>query len=307
MGQIERDLGTKDLNSLMLHALRDALQSCKLSTLESLKTQMEELIHIFNNTEPRYAIVLYNMYNVYDEIRKITKDSKSRHDYKEYKRKITKIVDRLISQSQKSKRHIFRNAEGINADGKTILIHDHSHTVQDVLYHFKRKGQKIRVLVAEQDMEKTLSNIEILSKRKIPFQVVPAHMLSNVEDEVDMCFFGALTLKSTYDFVVDTGTNAIISEFHLRRVPIYIFLSSSKFALWKARKKEAVVRRLTTRKHPSKKIHFERFKFSHDRVPLSSVTYTITDEGIFKAHELKKLYQEKYKEYGDLMKEISKI
>lgn len=306
MGQIERDLGTKDMNTLILHSLSDALQSCKISTLESIEEQLVELIHIFNNTEPRYASLLYNMYHIYDEVRKMTKGS-DKHDYKEYKQKVIKIINRLIRQSQKNKRQILRNAEKINIDGKTVLIHDHSHTVQDVLSHLKRKGQKFRVLVAEQDMDKTLSNIEMLTKRKISFEVVPAHMLSNVEEEVDMCFFGALTLKSTYDFVVDTGTNAIISEFHLRRIPVYIFLSSEKFALWKAKKKQAVHRNVRMRQHPCKKIQFKRFKFSHDRVPLSSINQTVTEEGIYKPHELKKLYQEKFKAQAELTKEMSKI
>lgn len=306
MGQIERDLGTKDLNALMLNSLRDALRSCRLSTLESLQTQMEEVIHIFNNTEPRYSIVLYNMYSIYQEVQKMTK-GKQRHSFNEHRNKIIKAIDRLIRQSQRNKQRILRNAQNINIDGKTVLIHDHSHTVQEVLSYLKRKGQKFKVLVAEQDMEKTLSNIEALSKKKIPFQVVPAHMLSNVEDEIDVCFFGAVTLKSTYDFVVDTGTNAIISEFHLRRKPVYIFMTSSKFALWKARKKHAVKRHVHERKHPGKKIYFERFKFSHDRVPLSSVDYTVTEEGIFKGHELKKFYLEKFNAHTAITKEMSKI
>lgn len=307
MGEIERDLGTKDLNDLLLHALRDAFQNCRLSTVESVKTQMEEIIHIFNNTEPRYALVLYSMYTIYSEVQKITEKSPEDHEYKEHKHKIVKAIDRLIRKLQKDKKQILRSAENIRVHGKTILVHDHSHTVQDVLNHLKRKGQKFRVLVTEQDMEKTLSNIELLSNNKIPFQVVPAHMLSNVEKEIDMCFFGALTLKSTYDFVVDTGTNGIISEFHLQRTPIYFFLSSTKFALWKSRKKEGVKRQVHTRKHPSKKLQFERFKFSHDRVPLSSIDYTVTEEGIFKPHELKKLYQEKFKAQAQLTKEMSKI
>lgn len=307
MGEIEKDLGTKDLNALMLNAIRDALQNCRIATVESLKKQMEELIHIFNNTEPRYAIVIYNMYTIYDGIRDLLQESDGRHDYKQYRKKIVRIVDRIIKKSRQDKRAILHNAESINVDGKTVLIHDHSHTVQDVLHHLRRKGQRFRVIVAEQDMDKTLSNIELLTEHKIPFQVVPAHMLSNIENEIDMCFFGALTLKSTYDFVVDTGTNAIISEFHLQRTPIYFFLSSTKFALWKARKKEAVKRNVHTRKHPCKKIHFERFKFSHDRVPLSSVDFTVTEEGIFKPHELKKLYQEKFRAHAELTKEMSKI
>lgn len=307
MRQIERDIGTKELNILMLQALRDALVSCKLPTVESLRSQMAELIHTFNNTEPRFAVVIYSMYHVYEEICRLIDEKEDHHPLVSYRKDLVNIINRLIERLEKDTEQILRNVEKIKVDDKTILIHDHSRTVQSVLAHLKKKGRTFRVLVAEQDMEKTLSNIEFLSSAKIPFQVVPAHMLSNAEDEVDMCFFGALTLKNTYDFVVDTGTNAIISEFHLQHVPIYFFLSSAKFSLWKSKKKEKIARHIHTRKHPSKKIHFERFKFSHDRVPLVTVDYTVTEEGIFDAHGLKKLYQGKFEAQAALMKEIEKI
>lgn len=305
--EIERDIGTKDLNMLLLNALSDALKSCTIKTVESLEKQMKEIIHIFNNTEPRYAIVLYNLYSIAEEMQKICSKDSHRHDYPAYRQKLIAHVDKLIRQSRKAKSLMTRNADSINVNNKTILIHDHSHTVQEVLHHLKKKRKKFRVIVAEQDMDKTLSNIEKLTKNKIPFQVVPAHMLSNIEDQVDMCFFGAVTFKSTYDFVVDTGTNAIISEFHLQKKPIYFFMTTSKFALWKSIRKESAKSHIHTRQHPSKGIQFERFKFSHDRVPLSAVDYTVTDEGIFNAYDLKKLYHEKVKHQADIIKKMSKI
>jgi len=308
MGEIERDLGTKDLNILVLKGLRDAFNGYKGETVESLVSQLEEIIHIFNSTEPKYAIVIYNVHRAYKVIKKIVQgEEKKKHPYKNYKKEIVIAINKLIREAKKLRNLILDNASELNVEGKTILIHDHSQTVQDVLGKLKKTKQKFRVIVAEQDMDKTLKNIETLTQRKIPFQVVPAHMLSNVEDEIDMCFFGALTLKSTYDFVVDTGTNAIISEFHLQKKPIYFFLSTNKFSLWKARKKETVMKKIHSRKHPSKKIHFERFKFSHDRVPLSSVDVIVTEEGIFDQHGIKKLYQEKFKAHAELTKEINKI
>jgi len=237
----------------------------------------------------------------------LQKESGIKHDFGSFQKAIVSCVNDLLQSALELGDQILERAEALNLEGKTVLIHDHSHTVQDVLYRLKKKGQKFRVLVAEQDMEKTLRNIERLTAYEIPFQVVPAHMLSNMEDEIDMCFFGALTLKSTYDFVVDTGTNAIISEFHLQKKPIYIFLSGSKFSLWKAKKKEETRRQIHTRKHPSKKIHFERFKFSHDRVPLSSVDVVVTEDGIFDGHGTAKLYQKKFKEHEDLLREINGI
>ncbi|MEZ4087651.1 MAG: hypothetical protein R3B71_04975 [Candidatus Gracilibacteria bacterium] len=305
--EIEGDIGTKDLNLLILNALIDALKSCKIKTVETLKEQMEEIIHIFNSTEPKYAIILYDLYNIAGEMQKICGKDGHKHDFSAYRQKIIAFINKLIRKAYKDKVHLTQFAERIKANKKTILIHDHSHTVQDVLRHLKRKGQKFRVIVAEQDPEKTFHNIEMLTRNKIPFQTVPAHMLSNIEDDIDMCFFGAVTFKSTFDFVVDTGTNAIISEFHLQKKPIYFFITTNKFALWKARKKKAVIGHIYTKQHPFKKIQFERYKFSHDRVPLSAIDFTVTDEGIFNAYELKKLYQEKAARQADIVKKMRRI
>lgn len=305
--EIEGDIGTKDLNLLILNALIDALKSCTIKTVETLKIQMEEIIHIFNSTEPKYAIILYNLYNIAEEMQEICNKEGHKHDFPTYRQKIIAFINKLIRKAQKDKVHLNGFAEKIKANKKTILIHDHSHTVQDVLRHLKRKGQKFRVIVAEQDPEKTLHNIEMLTKNKIPFQTVPSHMLSNIEDEIDMCFFGAVTFKSTYDFVVDTGTNAIISEFHLQKKPIYFFITTNKFALWKAKKKKTLTGQIYSKQHPFKKIKFERYKFSHDRVPLSAVDFTITDEGIFNGYELKKLYQQKAMHQADIVKKMRRI
>jgi len=303
MGDIERDLGTKELSVLILRSLKDSFNGYSGETVESLVSQLGEIIQIFNSTDPKYAIVIYNVHRVYKAITEIV-EGDNKHIYKEYKKQIEAAIDKLINEAERLRDLILQNAKTINVEGKIILLHDHSKTVQEVLLELKKNKQKFRVIVAEQDMDKTLRNIEFLTTSKIPFQVVPSHMLSNVEDDVDMCFFGALTMKSTYDFVVDTGTNGIISEFHLHKTPIYFFLSTNKFSLWEASKKETTKKYTHTRKHPLKKIHFERFKFSHDRVPLSSVDVIVTEEGIFDKEGIKEIYNQKFAEHAALLREI---
>jgi len=304
MKEIEKDLGTKELTILILKSLKDSFKEYKGETIESLMKQLKEIIHIFNNTEPKYAIIIYNVNNLYKAIKQIITDGKKHHPYKEYKKQIDTKIDKLIKDAKNLKNLILKNATKIDVNNKTILIHDHSQTVQDVLWKLKKNKQNFRVIVAEQDIDKTLKNIENLTKRNIPFQVVPAHMLSNIENDIDMCFFGALTLKDTYDFVVDTGTNGIISEFHIHKTPIYLFMTTNKFSLWKSSKKESIKKQTHSRKHPSKKIHFERLKFSHDRIPLSSIDTIITEEGIFNQEQIKKIYQQKLKAHSTLLEDL---
>ena len=161
-----------------------------------------------------------------------------------------------------------------------------------------------RVILGEQDIEKTETIIEALDKAGIPFQVVPSYMLSHVDEEIDVLFFGCVTLKSTYQFVMDPGSAAIVSEFHIEKKPIYLFSTTSKFALWKAEPRHAVYAHKHMRKHTTRPIRFERLKFSHDRVPLDLFTSVITEIGIFTPDELKEVYNKKFDERKKWRKQL---
>jgi len=204
-----------------------------------------------------------------------------------------KIAKEIVKDIKYHSQDLIKQSEKINVEGKTILIHDHSHTVRDVLTHFKKMGKKFKVVVAEQDFDKTHDNIEYLFSAGIPFQVVPSYMLSHVHDRIDMLFFGALTLKDTMTFVMDPGTHGIISEFHVAKTPIHMFIDTDKFSFWKSKKREGIFIHEHTRAHHAKPIEYERIKYSHDRVPSELFTKVITDKGVFKSEELKDVYKEK--------------
>jgi len=97
------------------------------------------------------------------------------------------------------------------------------------------------------------------------------------------------------NFVMDTGTDSLISQFHLKGVPIYVFLSTSKFSLWKSEKRTEteVYKHVHRRKHHLKSLDFERIKFSHDRVALKLIDKVITEEGIHTPAQIEKIYNKK--------------
>jgi len=307
--EIEREIGTRDLNVLVLKSFRDAIYFYKGETVNGLYKQMKEIMHIVNNTEPKFAIIIDNYFSVFEEMHSCVLDAEKchKHQFMKYKTSILTSINNLIRQASLDWKRLLVHTEKIDVNGKTILIHDHSHTVHDVLFHLKNKGRKFRVIVAEQDLGKTLSNIEFLHETKIDFQTVPDYMLSNIEDEIDMCFFGALTMKSTYDFVTSNGVNAVVSQFHLQKKPIYMLMTTSKFSLWEAKKKEVVRRHSHTRKHPLKDLSFSRFKFSHDRVPLAKIDFTVTEEGLLSSTQIKSVYKRKFDEHKVITEKLTDI
>jgi len=292
MRDLEVDIGSRDLTELVLLSLIDAIRAFKGSKFDNFCKQYHEFAEMVTNTEPKFGI--FRFYFGYLEKEIAGKVCNISND-KKWKKHAIKKIKETLKYARKQKKSLFKNADKIKIDDKTILIHDHSHTVQDVLVHYKGKGKKFNVIIAEQDYKKTHDNIERLHNAGIPFTVVPAYMLSHVHDQIDMVFYGALTLKDTQHFVMNPGALSIITEFQLDKTPIYMFFGTDKFSLWKSQKRGEIFIHKHTRKHIHKPIEYERIKYSHDRVPSEFFEKIITNEGIFNHKELKKVFEKAYK------------
>jgi len=292
---IEHDLGTRDLNNLTLQAFRTTIRQTKMDSLHEFCEKFKELLLAIKSTQPRFAIIIEHFYRLYTFIFELTEKHPDM-PWHQAKEKLIHHISELEKEDRREKKQLLEQAKKIQAEGKTILIFDHSHTVQDALALLWREGQRFQVVVAEQDIEKTETIIEALARNNISFQVVPSYMLSHVEEQIDILFFGAVTFKSDDNFVMDPGSAAIIAEFHLHKKPTYMFMTTSKFALWQAQPRHGVFSHRHTRKHTQKPIFFERLKFSHDRVPLHFFTHIVTETGIVSPSAFKKIYKDKYAE-----------
>ncbi|MBU1151921.1 hypothetical protein KJ632_03800 [Patescibacteria group bacterium] len=294
--ELEMDIGTRDLTELFLEALALSIKNLKVNSPEAFLEQFRGLYEVVSNTEPKFGILNYQFARLANYSQDVVcKDKKC---VKKWKHMVIKRLEQMIREERDKKVNIVKNAEKIEVDGKTILIHDHSHTVQDALVHYKNMGKKFKVIIAEQNFNKTHDNIERMHDAGIPFQVIPSYMLSHVHDQIDMVFFGAVTLKSTMNFVMSPGTHGIISEFHVIDVPVYMFIDTAKFSLWKSKKKVGVFMHKHERTHYNKPITYERIKYSHDRVPHKLFKKIVTNEGVFTPVALKKLFDEKMKKYS---------
>lgn len=293
--ELEAEIGTSDLSNLVLMAFVDAAKALKVADSDTFCEQFKELVETVSNTEPKFGILNRRFATLLKEYNGTIccKDCSE----EEWKKRVVESANDILITAHQEKFKLIHQADKLHVEEKTILIHDHSHTVQRVLAHFKSVGRKFRVVIAEQDYEKTHSNIESMYKSEIPFQVVPAYMLSHIHRQVDMLFFGALTLKDTMDFVMDPGTLGIISEFHEEGVPVYMFIEDSKFSLWKSKKRGEIFIHKDTRKHSHAAIEYERIKYSHDRVPAKLFHKIVTNEGVFSPTELEKAFKKKMEEH----------
>jgi len=293
--EMEADIGTRDVANLVFESFVDSLKALDVKTTKGFCPQFKKFLEVICNTEPKFGILDYHFNNLKKEFDQVlcTKDLST----KKWKHLVIKRVDQVLKYSRKQKKNLLHHSEKINVEGKTILIHDQSHTVQDILVHYKKMGKHFNVVIAEQDYDKTQNNIEKMHASKIPFQVVPTYMISHVADTIDMLFFGALTLKDSMHFVMSPGTHALISEFHVENIPSYMFISTAKFSLWKSKKRKEIFIHKHKRKHAYKAIEYERVKYSHDRVNVDLFKKIVTNKGIFSSNKLEGLFKESLSKY----------
>ncbi len=291
---IEIDLGSTDLCILVLESLLESVKDLRGQNLHHFFEQVQELTRYVEGTQPKYAIIIDSFYDVL----KLAFDEDMLHDSENYplkKRKFLAKLKKLIAQKKRDKRAVIEQSSKINFNGKTILLFSHSRTIEHALLAAKHRKEYFQVIVAEQDPDKTGELIHFLHMKRIRFRVVPSYMVTHLADEIDIFLLAALTLKCTMNFVMDTGTDSLISQFHLKGVPIYVFLSTSKFSLWKSEKRTEteVYKHVHRRKHHLKSLDFERIKFSHDRVALKLIDKVITEEGIHTPAQIEKIYNKK--------------
>ncbi|MBT7703643.1 hypothetical protein HN748_05400 [Candidatus Peregrinibacteria bacterium] len=290
--EIEVDIGATNLSLLVLESFADAVRGLKGQNHHNFYEALIKLTEFIKNTEPKFAIIIDSFY----EILKLAHDEEMHHlneDFPLKKKKFLKRLKDLIKAERAEEKALVKHALEIDVEGKEILIHDNSRTIHRVLNALKRAGKHFRVIVAEQDPDKTGPIIEALHKKRIPFRVVPAYMITHVNEHIDMVFLSGLTLKSTMNFVMDPGTNGLVSQFHLMKKPVYLFMVTSKFSMWKAKKKIGVYSHVHRRRHHCKPIDFERIKFSHDRVSAKLMKKIVTEQGVFTPKQIETIFNKK--------------
>ena len=283
--KIEADIGTHEFCVLVLEALKNALKQYKFKSNNDFIQHLLQVFELIKTTQPRYAILLDSFYKFLKFYEK-QKGPKS----------IKALIDELerIKISYKLEGHQMIDSAGQNIDtkNKNILIYDHSHSVQHVLEFFMKKHGSFNVIIAEQDLNKTEDNILFCHNLGIPYRVVPSYMLAQIDEIIDMVFFGAVTFQEGYKFVMDPGAKSIISHFKLEEKPIYVFMTTSKFSLWNVSGAKQTIYsvRNKRRHHCEHAIEFERIKFSHDRVPLELIDHICTEKGMYSPAGLQNMF-----------------
>jgi len=282
--EIESDIGTNEFFMLAVESLDESILQYKFKGKKEFIHHLESILGLLKTTKPKYAILI-------DAFCKILKFAKGA-DETNFIETLSKEIANISAGYQIDRLKMIQVAQEIKTNNKNILIYGHSHSVHSILKKMKDDGRKISIIVAEQDLGKTADNIAFLHKENIDYKVVPAYMISHIEESIDMIFFGAVTMQSDGNFVMDPGSKSIISELYLEKKPVYVFLTTSKFSLWSTSEssKSVYAKPHKRRHHALTHIEYERLKFSHDRIPTDLFTSIITEYGVLSPKETKDLF-----------------
>ncbi len=299
--RLEQERGTRETCSQMLSCLREALAFTKFRSAEDMCRQFDAFYDMFMHMKPRMAIIQ----NYLDQLVE-SHLCHSKGTLESLQSILLKDIDAAERDIAERGKALAKNMAAALPNHSHILIHSNSRSVRDALEAASHTHKKFDVIIAEQEASRTLEIAKDLTRRKIPFVVVPEYMLGCIEMDITCMFIGGVTLKKDMHVIVDPGTKAVVSEMNVANIPVYLLITTNKFSYWDTRIAHQTLKSVRTVADPEKTISFERIKFSHDRLPLQQVTHVVTEEGIFSPASLEQCYKQKLEEYRRLHQAITK-
>jgi len=298
---MERDHGTRDTCVHFLECLKEALQYTEFRSGDDLKKQFADFYEVFTHMKPRMAIIQNYMDDILEHMLANPSD-----DPLALVHAMALEIEQADEDNTERNMRLIKEACKLVSGGERILIHNHSHTVLDVLDKSFNTKKKFEVIVAEQDATRTLDCIKYLKEHDIPFVVVPEFMLSFLEQDISCMLIGAVTLKHDMHFVVNAGTKAVVSEMNAAKIPVYLMLSTNKFSYWETKQAHQTQKTIKNIPHPDGTFTYERIKFSHDRLSMDQIDKIVTEEGTYTPEELKKVYKTKLADYLALHEDLAR-
>ena len=295
---MEAELGTTEMMRIMIDQVSGASDYFKVESVDEFFEAFEHLMMLVKSTKPKIGILIYYFCEIWDRLAESKNKFKSVENIKS---ELKKITAGILTENANDNENLVKNGVECVKKGDKILVHSHSRVVLKVLVAAKKKKIDFSVVVAEQNEEKTDDIIEFLQENDIEFTVVPEFMLSHLEKEITKVFLGCVTFNDDHEFIADAGTNSVVSEFHHVSIPVYMFVTTKKFALWKSPDKEHSHKVVQKNKYKSVKklISYDRIKFSHDRISLGLLDNVVTEQGVFLPKNTGILFDKMLKERGE--------
>ena len=251
------------------------LDSIKMAITElvceegGLADEINKLSDSIKNTQPR-MFPLDNLMLILDEEVQSLSDSNQLK-----KNAIIKLIDGFKRRLDSDLDELTQKSLEWIDDGDFIVIHSIEETIENLIPEAKLKEKNFKILVLKQDIITTSKILKILNGNNIKFEVIPEYDLMHYFGEITKLFIGTQALTNDNHIVCDPGTSNIVSECHLHKVPICLFLKTLKFSHYPA---------------SDQNIHKNSYKDEHDGVEYK---YSIHSNDIIKLNLIDHIITEK--------------
>ena len=174
-------------------------------------------------------------------------------------------------------------------DGDFIVIHSIEENIENLIPEASQRGKKFKILVLKQDIITTGKILKILKENNIDFEVIPEYDLVHYFGEITKLFIGTQALTNDNYIVCDSGTSNIVSECHIHKVPICLFLKSLKFSHYPASDQNI---RKNSYKDEYDGVEYNYSIHSNDVIKLDLIDHIITEKGEVSINDISSIQEQ---------------
>ena len=174
-------------------------------------------------------------------------------------------------------------------DGDFIVIHSIEENIENLIPEAKLKGKNFKILVLKQDIITTGKILKILGENNIEFEVIPEYDLVHYFGEITKLFIGTQSLTNDNHVVCDPGTSNIVSECHIHKVPICLFLKTLKFSHYPA-SDQNIRKNSYNDEHDG--VEYNYSIHSNDVIKLDLIDHIITEKGEVSINDISSIQEQ---------------
>ena len=250
---------------------------------EDLAVAINKLSDSIKKTQPR-MFPLDNLMLILD------REVKSLSDTNQLTKKtITNLIDDFKLRLDSDLDSLIQKSLEWIEDGDFIVIHSIEENIENLIPEASQRGKNFKILVLKQDIITTGKILKILMENNIDFEVIPEYDLVHYFGEITKLFIGTQALTNDNYIVCDSGTSNIVSECHIHKVPICLFLKSLKFSHYPASDQNI---RKNSYKDEYDGVEYNYSIHSNDVIKLDLIDHIITEKGEVSINDISSIQEQ---------------
>ena len=258
---------------LALNSFIEAIRELQCSR-EEVADLYIELATAIKNSQPKVIPLIHLIERFENDMRQLMKNEPSIEEIRDSAEKsLNKQIELFKSNAARVTEHGLQYVK----NGDVIIVHSASSVVTNILIRAKHSlNMMFRVIVLEQNKERTRQLVQAFRQHDIDYHVTPAHDLSHYVEQANKMFLGALTITSDHKIVAPSGTSGTVSLCHLNNIKVHLFANTLHYSHKTATDQYIYSEEGNTN---TANCYFPITRHSHDLIDLELIDHVVTENG----------------------------